>query len=259
MKTKSETAFGVDGLIEEGEAFRRLQSDHLRPRLRPQSRGRRFHVGMSVAFVATAFAGFAPTYYLKGATDAPPLSPLLHMHGLVFSSWLLLLFTQTALVARHRVDLHRRLGIAGAVLAAVMVPLGIATAIAAVRRAAPGIDPDVRLILALGNISMFGGFIAAAIAKRRTPELHRRLVMLATICIIAPAIARLPFVDLRPPVTIALHALFVLAPVLHDLRQRGRVHPVYLWGGLFILVSGPLRFAFSQTDAWHAIAQWIVG
>jgi hypothetical protein len=144
------------------------------------------------------------------------------------------------------------------VLATVMVPLGVVTAIAAARRAAPGVEPHVRLIFALGNISMFGAFIAAAIAKRREHELHRRLVMLATLCVITPAIARLPFVELRPPVTLALHALFVLAPVLHDLRHRGRVHSIYLWGGLLILASGPLRFAFAQTEAWRTIAQWMM-
>src|SRR6185295_11140879 len=106
----------VEGLIEEGEAFRKL---------RVATRARRFHVGMSVAFLVTAFAGFAPSYYLRGLSDRPALSPLLHVHGLVFTSWLVLLFVQSTLVSARRVDWHKRLGIAGAVIAATMVPLGV--------------------------------------------------------------------------------------------------------------------------------------
>src|SRR5437870_683872 len=68
----------------------------------------------------SAFAGFAPTYFLRGLSDKAPLSPLLHVHGAAFSAWLLLLVTQSTLVAAHRVAWHKRLGIFGAVLAAAM-------------------------------------------------------------------------------------------------------------------------------------------
>src|SRR5687767_881025 len=107
MKSSHE-ASQVGGLIEEGEAFRALSGRAVMPS-RPAPRA--FHIGISAAFVLTAFAGFAPTYYLKGITHAPPLSPQLHVHSAVFTGWLLLLFTQTAFVAARRVDLHRRLGI----------------------------------------------------------------------------------------------------------------------------------------------------
>src|SRR5262245_59433763 len=117
----------VGGLIEEGEAFRSLAADATSSR--PTAGGRAFHIGMSIAFLVTALVAFAPTYYLKGLFGAPPLSPALHLHGAVFTAWLLLLFTQSALVAAHRVDLHRRVGVLGAALAAMMVPLGITVAV----------------------------------------------------------------------------------------------------------------------------------
>src|SRR5436190_20325222 len=76
-------------------------------------RERLFYVGISALIAATVFAGFAPTYFLKSYFGSPPLIPLLHLHGLVFSSWIVLLLTQTTLVAANRTDIHRRLAIAG--------------------------------------------------------------------------------------------------------------------------------------------------
>jgi hypothetical protein len=235
----------IEGLIEEGEAFRRLRG------------ARVFHTGMSVAFLLTAFAGFAPTYYLRALSDRPTLSPLLHVHGLVFTSWLVLLFVQSALVSARRVDWHRRLGIAGAVIAAAMVPLGVMAAIAAGRTwlIRSGAPPIGFLIFPLGQIVMFAGFVGTALWNRRKPELHRRLILLATVTTITPAISRLVG---HPMLALAMSALFVVAGIVHDWRSRGRVHPVYLWGGLVFLLSGPLRFALSQSAAWERIARSLV-
>jgi hypothetical protein len=84
---------------------------------------------MSVAVVITVFAGFAPTYYLRPYYTTASLMPLLHLHGLVFTSWLVLFVTQTTLVAAHRTDIHRRLGIVGGVIALLMILVGFTTAV----------------------------------------------------------------------------------------------------------------------------------
>jgi len=247
---------GIGGLIEPGEAFERL---NVHATLSKSTR--RFHTGMAIAFLVTSLVGFAPTYYLKGLTQAPVLSPLVHVHAAVFTGWLVLLLVQSALVAAHRVDLHKRLGMGGAALAALMVPLGVFTAVEAARvgRAAPGLEPVELMVFPIGSILMFGAFVAAAVWNRRRPELHRRLLLLATVSITTPAIARLPFVGLRPVPALLLSTLFVVAGALHDYRTRGRVHPLYVWGGLVILASGPARFALSQTNAWHSVAAFLVG
>src|SRR5207247_4643078 len=111
---------------------------------------------------------------------------LLHLHGLVFTSWLLLLLTQTVLVARHRVAWHRRLGIAGTMLAAIMVPLGITVAIAGARRgiATGASESLVFLIFPLGQMGLFAAFMGAAVWKRRQPEVHRRVILLSTAIVV---------------------------------------------------------------------------
>ena len=66
------------------------------PAIIRRRRERWFYVCMSIAVVITVFAGFAPTYYLRPRFTAAPLMPLLHLHGLVFSSWIVLFVVQTA-------------------------------------------------------------------------------------------------------------------------------------------------------------------
>jgi hypothetical protein len=260
MNGSNELAAGVDGLIEEGEAFRRVRARAASAvRLSSARSTRVFHTGMAVAFLVTTFAGFAPTYFLRGLSNRVPLSPLLHVHGLVFTAWLLLLLVQTALVAGHQVAWHRRLGIAGALLAAAMIPLGVMVAIAGARRgfATGATESLVFLIFPLGQMLLFAACVGAAMRARRKPEIHRRLFMLATILVVTPAISRLPFVP-NPMVAIVLSELFVIAGMVHDWKSRGRVHPVYIWGGFVMLVSGPVRFALGHTDAWQAFARFLV-
>jgi hypothetical protein len=248
MKQGTEFALTHEAPLEERRAVSRTEPS------------RRFFRGMALAFLVTAFAGFAPTYYLKSVTHAPPLSPLLHVHGLVFTAWLVLLFTQTSLVAAHRVDWHRRLGLFGVLVATAMLVLGPMAAIAAARRgfAVGDLHGMNLLVFQLGAIVLFAGFVGAALYQRRRPELHRRLMLLATINLLPPAIVRLPLVGGRPIVALLLCTLFIAPAMLHDLRTRGRVHPVYLWGGLAILLSGPARAILGQTPAWQALALALV-
>jgi hypothetical protein len=249
---------GVEGLIEEGEAFRRM-SAKAAPAPAGVRRARKFYIGISIAFLVVTFAGFSRTYFLKSFTDTPALGGLLHVHGAVFTAWLLLLFTQSTLVATHRIDWHRRLGIFGALLALTMVPLGLAVAITAVRHgiAKPVGDPLAFLIFPLGQTLLFGGFVSAALWQRRTPEVHRRLMVVATASLMTPAIVRLPFVE-KPVLALMLSTLFIVAGMIHDWRTRGSVHRVYVIGALILALSGPLRFAVSRTDAWHSVARYLV-
>jgi hypothetical protein len=227
--------------------------------LSPARQDRVFHTGMAVAFLITVVVGFGPTYFYKPFHASPPLVPLLHVHGLVFTGWLLLFLTQSTLVRAHRVDVHKRLGIFGAVLAVVMVVLGLMVAINAAQRgkSSDGMDPLGFMIFPFGQSLLFGGFIGAALWNRRQPELHRRLMLLGTICTMTPAISRM--VDGRSALAAMLTMVFVVVAMMHDWKTRGRVHRIYLWGGAILLVSGPLRAAFGNSAAWHAFARLLVG
>ena len=62
-------------------------------------RRRRFYTGLALAIALTVFAGFAPTYYLRPWFQSTGLGGLLHLHGLVFTAWVLLFLTQSTLIA----------------------------------------------------------------------------------------------------------------------------------------------------------------
>src|SRR5688572_20939254 len=144
-------------------------------------RERLFYTGMAVAFLATVFAGFARTYYLRPYFAAQSLSPLLHLHGVVFSSWLVLLLVQTSLVAANRTRLHRRLGVAGAFVAALMVVLGCVTAVvrAKIAEVPPGTpSPLVFLTIPLGDMVVFAALVGAGFCFRRRAGAHKRLMLL---------------------------------------------------------------------------------
>jgi hypothetical protein len=226
-------------------------------------RERLFYTGMAVAFVLTVFAGFARTYYLRPYFGTPSLTPLLHLHGIVFSLWLVLLLTQTVLVAAHRTNIHRRLGIAGGVLAVLMVLVGTSTAIirAKIVEVPPGApSPLVFLTVPLGDMLVFAILVGAGFYYRRRVDVHKRLMLLATISILPAATARLPLAFIQqvgPLAFFGLADLFIVVCLLYDLVARRRLHRATVLGGIVVVVSHPLRLLIGNTQAWLTFATWL--
>lgn len=218
-----------------------------------------FHTGMAIACLVTAIIGFGPTYFYKPIQPSPELPPLLHVHGAVFTAWLALLIVQGGLVRADRVDLHKRLGIFGAVLAAAVVGLGLAVAIHGARhgRQGDGLPPLAFMIFPFGQTLLFGAFVGAGLWKRRQPEVHRRLMLLGTICLMTPALSRI--LGGNAIGASFLTVGFVVVAMIHDWVSRRRVHPVFVIGGVILLVAGPLRAAIADTPAWLTIARMIAG
>jgi hypothetical protein len=241
----------------------------------PQSRresashhDRVFYGSIAVTLALTVFVGFGPTYFFPIFTGSAqstqtggPVTPLVHIHAALFSAWVLLFIGQTTLVAQRKLAVHRRLGIAGGVLAALMVVVGTLTALKkAARGEAPaGIDPDEFLMIPLSDLMCFAGFVAAALFLRANREAHKRLMLLAYVCIVVAAVGRLPGVlPLGPPVFFGLAFVFIVAGIIYDRASRGRVHPVYVWGGTIFVISVPVRLMISGTDAWKRVAHWML-
>lgn len=218
---------------------------------------------MAVLAALIVFVGFARTYYLKAFFGSPALPVLLHVHGLVMTSWFGLLVIQTTLVAARRTDIHRRLGVAGGVLAALVVALGITAAIVAVRagHAPAGGSPFAFLAIPFGDMFVFTVLIAAGFYFRRRPEIHKRLMLIATIAILPAGLARWPvaFIAHQPIRFFTVVDLILIACVAYDYAKTRRLNPAYLWGGLLLIASHPLRIALSTTPAWTTFARWITG
>jgi hypothetical protein len=218
----------------------------------------RFFGAMWLAVAVAVFVGFAPTYYLKTYFAAAPLGPIVHLHGLVFSTWILLFGAQILLVGRRRVDLHRRLGVAGALVAGLVFLFGTTVAILSARRGM-ATDPAgaiAFLPIPLGDMLVFGVLVTAAIVYRRRPETHKRLMLLATLAMIDAAIARWPIGAMAtvPSVFFGITDVFVAAGPVYDLATRRKVHAAYIWGGLLLVGSQPLRLALAETRIWQDFA-----
>lgn len=230
-------------------------------------RASRFHVRMAITFIAVAVVGFLPTYWLPMGRGTLAADPIVHLHAVVFFGWTLLFLAQTLLVASGNVRQHRALGVVGVSWATAMIFVGLLTAIHSVKTStALGFGPGARAFatIPVTGIALFAATVTVALVNVRDRELHRRLMILATVPLLQAPVGRWFQLFLKPPdapvgarppvessfgAAIAVDLLIVVAMV-HDRRTRGRVHPVYWIGGAVVLAVQLLRLPISRTSAW---------
>jgi len=232
----------------------------------PARPGQRWFWRAGALFAAlVVFVGFSPTFYLSKLFGAPELSTPKFVHGLVFSAWIVLLVAQTWLVAANRRDLHRALGAFGALLLVAMCVAGYRVAIESGRS---GFTPDPAKVSALSfmavplfDLAVFAVLVVAALLLRARSDWHKRLMLIATLSLLPPAIARvaLQFPGLPVlPIAFGGTALVVIAAIVLDRVTLGRLHPAALWGGLIVILSLPGRLLVAGTQAWQDFAAWLI-
>jgi hypothetical protein len=229
-----------------------------------------FYRGMGIVAILLVIAAFTPGLIHSAARNAP-LTPLVWVHGTVFSAWLLLYLVQTTLIATRRTAVHRRIGAAATLLAAAMLGVGYVTPVAMARRGFDlsgdlnaAADPLRALVLPLGDLVSFGVLVTAALWYRRHREIHARLMLLATVGALMAAplahlIAKFPALHQTPPVILIPLSALYMAGAVHDRIVYGRIHPVSFWGGLSLLAWGPLRaLVIGPSAIWHQFAAWLI-
>lgn len=161
-------------------------------------RSHQFYLGLTLFLMATVVLGFWPSYFgtLLGGGVARPL--VMHVHGAIFTGWMLLLFLQVGLASNGQLRAHRRVGTFGIWYGALVWVMGVIATFAApvihVRAGEWPIDQAAGfLILPIGDMILFGGFFAAAVKYRSKPELHKRLIVAATVALAFAAVARMNF------------------------------------------------------------------
>jgi hypothetical protein len=183
---------------------------------------------------------------------------------------------QATLVATGRTDVHRRLGILGALLAATLIVLSYFALVGEARRgfdlsgdlsslpAPPGMavaatmSPVIQLVL-------FGILFGAALGYRHRPEVHKRLILIAVLGILSqPPMTHVithwrvlhPWAPLLFPLS---SAVFLTPSAIHDKVVEGRIHPVSIWVPIVVLVAQIAFFAvIAATPLWSAVARWLV-
>ena len=227
---------------------------------------RPLYTAAALGAALVVLGGFAPSYYLSSIFGAPDLTTLKHVHGVVMTSWFALFLVQARLAATGRIATHRQLGWVGVFVAILVLAVGTALGIASAKAGftpVPSISPLVFLVMPIGQMVMFALLFAAAVALRKRSDHHKRLMLLASVSMLTPALARLPTAAIGlgggPLVFFALTDLLVLACIAYDTVKNRRLHPAFAAGFVFIVVMQFGRLAFSQTAAWTRIATWLVG
>jgi hypothetical protein len=219
-----------------------------------------FFSAMALLIFGSVLLGFGRSYYFAGVFRAPLPNPLVHVHAAVFSAWILLLIVQTSLVSAGRLDLHRRLGIFGAALAGAMVVLAFLVATDSLARGftPPGspFDPKSFYSIPLFETAVFCVLMIWALRARGDGPAHKRLILIATISLMGPAVNRWSFLPIahRGLWTSLIIDFFILLVVAFDLWSRRRIHRATAQGGLFMMIAHQAMFPIGLTPVWHRFA-----
>lgn len=227
----------------------------------PVASAHSFYVGVGVLAALIAAMGFWPTYFgplLAGTADHPPV---IHVHAAVFSGWIALFGAQVAFAATGNIALHRKLGTVGIWYGVAIIVVGVFTAFSqfADRVEAGRLEEaQTRLLAPLSDMIVFPLFFGAAVLYRRRPELHKRLMLVATTTLLVAAALRMSFLGepLPRPMRLAIWFSPILLGMAYDLIVRRSIHPVYVIG-LAALYALSMRGALLETDAWLAFSGWL--
>jgi hypothetical protein len=221
-----------------------------------------FFSAMAGLVLLLVMVGFARTYFLAGVFRAPLPSTIIHIHGALFSSWILLLIAQVSLVSAGRVDIHRKLGMAGFVLATLMIILGVLAANNSLSRnfAPPGgLDAKTFYIIPLADMFIFATLTFFAYRARFQPVAHKRLILLATVALMDAPTGRPPFSAItgRPHFDSIFCYLFIILLVSYDLWSTRKVQKATIWASVFMVVVQLVRVPIGFTSVWHNFAGWV--
>jgi hypothetical protein len=226
------------------------------------ARPTRFYIVMALVALAVALTGFAGTFFIplgQGRFAAPPI---IFIHGGLFFGWILLFVTQPSLIRAGHWRLHQKLGAVGGVIALAMAASGVAVGHYAAKRdlaAGAGEFASSSLVGVCTAMLMFLGLVAAGIAFRRRPEVHKRLMLLATIAVLWPAWFRFrhyfPAVP-NPEIWFAVVAAdsLILVCMIRDRLALGGVHPVYLWVGSGIIIEHAIEVVLFDSPPWRVVS-----
>jgi len=223
---------------------------------------RRLYIGLALLAILIAAIGFWPSYFgllVAGVVDKPAI---IHFHAAVYVGWLALFLTQAALAATGRIALHMKVGrfAIGYGLLVIVAGLVVTFGMFVLRvRAGAVAEAQGRLFGPVLDMLVFAPLFAAAVYYRRKPELHKRLMIVATTTLLIAAVGRMPFpAELRTPLVQAVWSLPILLAMVHDFWRHRRVHPIYVGGLILLLLEGPLvRIPVRSSEAWLGVTGWL--
>ena len=212
-----------------------------------------FFLSMALLILVIVVTGFAQSYFLAGMIRAKLPSPIVHVHGALFVSWIFLLVLQASLVTLRNIKLHMTLGILGFILPSLMVIAGILTLFGSVHRGLLDIPPELLLVGDLENLLIFIVLVSWGLLARRQSAFHKRLMILGTMALMGPAIDRWGF---GINITIGVILALPLLVLVYDLYSLRRVHRTTIVACAMIFTAMLTIFPVSRLGFWqHVIAR----
>jgi hypothetical protein len=234
----------------------------LEVKLQIRHSSRKLFVFAALLIAIAVFAGFSRTYYLHRWFRQPALSTFLHVHAIVMTSWIALFLIQTLLISGRRIALHRRLGFVGMISATLVPVFGILATVIAARREVLVHAQDVRIViivlaLELIQMLMFAGFVTAGFLLRDRADYHKRLMLLATFCMLPNAIVRIVRMQ-SFIIPLIIWTVSIAVVVFVDCLVQRKVHRVFARYAVFEVVMLWLAFFAGSSETWQQFAAWAV-
>lgn len=226
----------------------------------------RFYLSMALVFLAVGLTGFSTRFFLPlyaGTFNAPTV---IYVHAACMFGWLTLFLLQTTLVYTRNTPLHRQMGWFGCALAAGATVSAIAAQVYVTRRELAAESGDIAKAALLNlclEMLMVMTFFCVAIAYRRRPEIHKRLLVLFTISILGPAwitFRHLPMFQSVPHPFVVFGYIadsFILLAMAYDWLTSRRIHPVYLWAGSMMVIKHTAELFLPGTFAFDRLADLV--
>jgi hypothetical protein len=221
---------------------------------------------MACLLASLVLLGFSRRYLFPVALGSFEAPAIVHVHGIISLAWMAFFILQCVLVATGRISQHRSMGLAGIAMGTLLIYTAAQVAILLLARELKEGGPSPREFSAtlLSMVLLVACLFGTAIATVNKPEVHKRLMMLAILVTITPALARIVQMGSSSMSRLARNDLasvasdaLVLFVVLYDARQRGRLHPAYVWGGTLILVVQIAAFWVRPSHEWYAFTNWL--
>lgn len=219
-----------------------------------------FFLCMTLIMAFFIFSGFGMTYFQPMATGSlNPLPPIVHIHGLFYCSWIILLVVQAFLVNVKNIALHRSLGTFGIAVGTGVIILGALITILFVGATDVTTHDDYGLTyLSVVAVLTFATLFCFAIRNVRRPENHKRLILFATIVILPPGINRLYMMLLELPnvpflATYLTMDVLIAAIMIYDWRTTGKITRTTIMGAAAIIVPQLLFTPIIASDGFAAL------
>lgn len=251
-----------------------LPRPHTRPRTRSGSL-RAFHTAAALLAVALTLVGFHHFFFAgssyPGRPITPPIRGLVIAHGVTMSVWLVIAFVQPLLVALGRRAAHMRLGRIGAVVALAVLGLGFAIAVRSAQVSPAdhviwSLSPRQFIAVPLFATISFGAFVAVGLAYRRTPHIHRPMMLLATWSVLSASVSRIDALSnlyvgttwdrVFGPFLFTL--ILCLALLLVDRIRSGKIDRWFAGGLGVMALCQVLVMQMAATSAWDRLVSWMI-